>query len=265
MRQAGLSTATVNNTLSIMANVFAFGVKANLLAANPAKGIRRETPGDPRDLPVSSPAQIATLLDAIQASRFRMALLLGVGLGLRSGEARGLRWRDVDFERRIIHIRNSAVRWRGECDRSGELFTPLKSKSSRRDLPMPDFIYEALRAERRAQAERRLQLGPRWTDLDLVCTRHGALLQPDTLADEMIRLREVTGIEGLVYHHLRHLCATVMMLNNVPPRIAQGVLGHATPTTTMRIYQHVTSDALREAADALNAAFAPGLRDDRTG
>jgi integrase len=43
------------------------------------------------------------------------------------------------------------------------------------------------------------------------------------------------------------------------------VLGHSSTHTTMQIYQHVNADALRSAADALNAAFAPGLRDQETG
>jgi len=69
------------------------------------------------------------------------------------------------------------------------------------------------------------------------CNRSsGEVISHATIAKEMVKIRRLTGIEGLVVHHLRHLCATVMMLNDVPPRIAQGVLGHATSATTMRIY-----------------------------
>jgi integrase len=259
MREANLSLATINNTITAMVNVFNYAVSARLLGDNPAKHVKRETENDPRDLPITSADQLTKLLEAVKASSQRCALMLGLGLGLRSGEVRALRWREIDFERRIIRVRHSVARIDGAYE-----FTALKTKSSRRDLPMPDFIYHELKDERRRQTLRRLQAGPAWIDRDLVCTNSGEVLSHSTLAKEMVRLRRVTGIEGLVFHHLRHLCATVMMLNNVPPRIAQGVLGHATSATTMRIYQHVNSDALRDAADAINAAFGHAIRDQGT-
>jgi integrase len=260
MRKAGKAIASINQTVATLSSIFGYGVQANLLSENPAAGVKWEEDRDGRDLPITSADDIARLLEAFQTSTYRVALMLGIGLGLRSGEARGLRWRDVDLERRVVHIRHNVARLDGAYH-----FTQLKTKSSRRDLPMPDFVYQELKAERRRQAERRLQLGPAWIDHDLVATYSGGVISHATLANEMVRLRRVTGIDGLVFHHLRHLCATVMMLNNVPPRIAQSILGHASTTTTMRIYQHVNTDALRDAADVLNAIFSPAIRDKSTG
>jgi integrase len=233
-----------------------------MLPTNPAEGIPWDEEPDGRDLPISSAQEIARLLEAIQQSPspYRVVLTLGIGLGLRSGEARGVRWRDIDFERRIVHIRNNVV-----ChDRVWE-FTPLKTRSSRRDLPLPEFVINELKAERRRQAERRLQAGPGWIDHDLVATFSGKPISHASLAKELVRLRDRTGLDGLVFHHLRHLCATVMMLNNVPPRIAQSILGHATPQTTMRVYQHVNVDALRDATEVLNSIFGGAIRRGDTG
>jgi len=250
-RDAGKKAGTINGTLATMSNIFAYGVSANLLQQNPAAGLDWDPAPDPRDLPIENAEQIELLLTACRASNYRTALMLGIGLGLRSGEARGLRWRDVDFDNRIVRIRN------GVAFRDGEsYFQPLKTRSSRRDLPMPDFIFDELKLARKVQAEKRLRLGPLWKDHDLVCSNFGTILSHATLAKEMLRIRNKTGIDELVFHHLRHLCATMLMINNVPPRIAQAILGHATSQTTLRIYQHVNSASLREAAEVLNAVFA---------
>lgn len=257
-RDNDLSDSTLRAIHATLASLCDYGVQSNRLAANPADRVKVPAQGEPRDLPITTAEQITALMDAIQQSRYRVLFMLGVGLGLRVNEACALRWRDVDFDRGVVHIRHGVDVIDGET-----VFTALKTKASRRDLPLPAFVADELRAEKRRQAERRLRLGPEWRAHDLVGTWSGRPVARSMVWHAIKRIGESTGIDELTFHHLRHLCATVLMLNNVPPRIVQGILGHSSSATTMRIYQHVNTGALQEAADVLNAAFSGAIKRDQ--
>jgi integrase len=57
------------------------------------------------------------------------------------------------------------------------------------------------------------------------------------------------------FHDLRHSHATQLLLAGVHPKVAQERLGHATITTTLDLYSHVTDTMQGEAAARLDAAF----------
>ena len=61
------------------------------------------------------------------------------------------------------------------------------------------------------------------------------------------------------FHDLRHSHATQLLLAGVHPKIAQERLGHATITTTLDLYSHVTETMQSDAAERLDAAFRPAI------
>ena len=75
---------------------------------------------------------------------------------LTKAEALGLRWDDVDFENRIIHITHAAKYRPGTDDKAQWMITEPKTKAGIRDIPMIDQVYDALKAEYKAQQERGL-------------------------------------------------------------------------------------------------------------
>jgi len=97
------------------------------------------------------------LLAGVAGDRLEGLITIGVGLGLRLGEALGLQWADVDFERRTVSIRNAV-----QTDGKRRILETLKTTKSRRPLPLPSLIARALRRERRKQAERQIAAGEAW-------------------------------------------------------------------------------------------------------
>ena len=143
-------------------------------------------------------------------------------LGVRTGEAVGIAWDHLDLDAGVLMVRQS--NWRGH------LLT-VKSKASRRDLPLPTQLTEAL-----------IEYRPRWVPNAqglLFANRKG---QPITSCyvrrDVLHPIRERLGIARGAFHAFRHGHATAMFSSGANPKVVQDGMGHAHITTTMR-YGHV--------------------------
>jgi integrase len=121
-----------------------------------------------------TPAEAAQLFAAAAEDRLSPLWLLVTALGLRRGEALALRWEDVDLDRGHLKVRATVQRLNGALVRT----EMPKTKSSRRALPLPDVVVEALRAHRAAQVQERLRSAI-WADQALVFTTGiGTPLEP---------------------------------------------------------------------------------------
>jgi integrase len=68
-------------------------------------------------------------------------------------------------------------------------------------------------------------------------------------------LLQRAGLPRIRVHDLRHTCATLLVRNNVNPKIVQELLGHANISETMDTYSHVLPDMQGEAVSAMESAF----------
>jgi integrase len=85
-------------------------------------------------------------------------------------------------------------------------------------------------------------------DDDLVfCDYEGKPLLPDTVSHAWVKLVKRTGLDGIRFHDARHSHASLMLKQGVHPKVVQERLGHATISTTLDLYSHVTL-GLQEAA-----------------
>lgn len=178
---------------------------------------------------------------------FRLALRLGAEAGLRAGEVAGLRVKDVDFLRRVIHVRVQAKRG------TGGKVTPLKSKTSRRDVPMSEDLALDLSTA----------LIGRDTDPDdrLLLSKQGRDLYTTRVSRVMSNARKATGIDVRVhFHSLRHLYASRLLAAGVPLPTVSMLLGHANVQITAKVYSHHLPGQL-ESARAAVEALAGFMRD----
>jgi len=249
--RSGLSPRSVHHMRAVLRNALGRAVRWGLVTRNVA-----ELADPPR-----VPEYEARLLDVDEARRFlaaaagdRLEALYSVALslGLREGEALGLRWQDVDLERRTLQVAHTLQRVPG----AGLQLLEPKTKRSRRLLEMPDVVVRALRAHRARQLEERLAAGKLWQDLGLVFTTYeGRPLQAThVLAGSFRRIREAAGIDRLRFHDLRHSAATLLLAQGVPQRVVMEQLGHTTLAMTQR-YTHVVPQLMKDAAAAMDRAL----------
>ncbi len=181
---------------------------------------------------------------------------------MRRGEVLGLRWDDIDFDRRTISVKQAIQRSRGKLvdgkrQRSELHFVAPKSYRGIRTVAMPDCVATALRGHRARQAEERLLAGSRWQDLGLVfTTRKGTPIEPRRLDTEFKRiLRNAELPETIRLHDSRHFAASLLLAQGVHPRTVMEILGHSDINQTMNTYSHVVPLLMREAADKIDVAF----------
>ena len=202
-----------------------------------------------REMTVFTTAEARRFLGAIEGDRLEALFGVALALGLRQGEALGLQWPDVDFEAGTIHVRHGLQRHGHEFH-----LMPPKTAKSRRVIPLPASIAAALQAHRGRQSEERLQAGPLWDDRwDLVfCRPNGSPLDHAGVTNRFQRLLHEAGLPRLRFHDLRHSCATLLLVQNVPPRVVMEILGHSDITMTMNTYTHVLPELQRQAAERMD-------------
>jgi integrase len=141
---------------------------------------------------------------------------------------------------------------RQRLDGRSQLVEPKTAKSRRR-IAMPRSIADALRVHRSRQEEELRLAGARLTKLDLVfATPLGRPLDATAVSKAFHFLLDRAGLAQRRFHDLRHSCATLLLVQGVPPRVVIDVLGHSQISMTMNTYPHVIPELRRTAADKMD-------------
>ena len=255
-KEGGLSPRTRRHIHRILNSALTRAVEQQMLARNPADVFKRRLPKvECREMTTLSTDQSARLLAAIKHTRVYWPVLLALSTGMRRGEVFALRWKNVDLEHGSLRVMESL-----EQTKTGIRFKAPKTEKTR-VITLPAFAVDELRRLKRQQAEELLMLGVRQTGETLVCSRADGLpLQPQSLTHQFARLiSRVKELPRVRFHDLRHSHATQLLLAGVHPKIAQERLGHATITTTLDLYSHVTETMQSDAAERLDAVFRPAI------
>jgi integrase len=107
--------------------------------------------------------EATTLLKAARGDRLYALYAVALALGLRRGEALGLRWADVDFDQELIYVRQAVHRVSGKLE-----VGPVKTDESERTVALPKPLATALREWKAEQDSEREAAGNRWHDHDLI-------------------------------------------------------------------------------------------------
>ena len=233
---AGLSWESVNHFRNLISKIYTGAKRWNLFAGeNPACGIELPEKQDVREKHALTPTQVRSILAAL-AEPARTMVLLGVLTGMRVGEILALRWEDVDFLAGEIHVRRSYHR--------GVMGSP-KTPRSRRMLPMPPELAEALRALRRASVE-----------LAFSTCRGTPLNDSNLLHRHLKPVGAKLGMPWLNWHTLRRTHATLFQQAGGSLREAQAQLGHARMATTLEDYTIPLPASQRETVGKLAGMMA---------
>lgn len=216
---------TINGTLVPLREMLSHAVDWGYLETSPAamvKPLRRE----PTEREILSPDELALVLEAAEgqyALLFRMAALLG----LRRGELLGLRWDDLELDRRRLHVRQTYTN-------TG--FGSPKSRAGRRVVPLTPGIARELRRHR---------LGAPSNEHGLVfASSVGTPIDPRNLVTSWHRTLRTAGVRMLAFHSLRHTAVSLMIAHEgLNPKQLSSVIGHASIQLTYDTYGHLMPDA----------------------
>lgn len=155
----------------------------------------------------------------------------------------GLRWENVDLDKREIRVRTQRQRVGGEAYEDDP-----KGKRRRQTLPLPGICVAPLRWQRMKQAQMRNKAGDAWMETGYVfTTRSGRPIEPRNVYRSFTRVAKDAGLRVIRLHDARHGTATLLTAAGVPPRVVMEILGHSQIAVTMNVYAHVVQDTQREA------------------
>ncbi len=229
-----------------------------ILLSNPVERAKRPRKARSEPGGVWTPAQLRAFLNTARQPRLFAFYRLAAYTGARRGELLNLRWRDIELDLSEIRITGSAAVIGGQ-----RIEGTTKSGRSR-TVSIDAETVQALRDHRKRQAEERLRVGPEWRGADdyVFSTAWGEPIHPDTVSSLMTTLtnthndQQSEPLPHARLHDLRHVHATTLLLAGVPVHVVAARLGHADPSITLRVYAHVISDQLTEAADIFARAVA---------
>lgn len=245
--KSGLSPKSVRILRGTLRTALNHAVRWGYISRNPAAmvdGPRVET-YEPRPFDVE---EARKFLDATKGDRLRALYSVALTVGLRQGEALGLRWHDVDLELGTLMVSRQLQRIDGVFQ-----LVELKTKRSRRMLALPAIAVRELRDHEIRQRDERERGGLGWNSRNLVFTRgDGEPLDGTVLSHQFHRLLDRANLAQRRFHDLRHSCATLLQAQEVSPRVAMEILGHSHIAVTMDMYTKVVTSLKRDAADRIN-------------
>ena len=249
-RATGLSSNTMRRHHDLLSSSLRTAVRQDMLLSNP---VDRVEPPKSRlyEADFYDSQNLKRLYMLVGGHWLELVVKLAGSLGLRREEICGLKWESVDFDRRLIHIKEARTAYGATIVQK-----ETKNRSSIRMLYMSEEIYRLMwREKMRQQAEAPLREGDYNPDNHVVLDRNGAPYSPNALSLAFTRYIKRNNLPRVTLHGLRHSFATVASGQGVSLFDIGKALGHSTPATTGRIYTHLVDrtheETLLRVSDAL--------------
>lgn len=248
-----LSPYSVRQAHRVLHSALDQAVLWNLVPRNAVDAVIAPRP--PRDeMTILTLEQLMTLFEGTRDDRFHSLWVLLGTTGLRIAEALGLKWSDIDWDRKRLVVRRTAQRQQ----QNGLVFVDTKTTGSRRTVELPDEAIQVLRDQQTRQLWTKRKSGETWLDNDLVfSTKYGKPLDRGRIFVNFKSALKKAGLPDMRVHDLRHTAASIMLHElQLPVKLVSEMLGHTNITTTLATYGHLMPTMHRDAADRIDALFA---------
>jgi integrase len=260
---ARVSTRTVQISHNVLVRAIRQAERDGLVGRNvaalvkPPKGQRAGRPSKSLTL-----EQAIVLMDAAKGTRLQAYITLSLLAGLRTEEARALRWDHVVVwtagqwqpitETGFDHQQLAVFVWRS--DRAGG---DTKTPKSRRTLALPYRCITALHEQKIRQAADRLAAGRLWEDHNLVfASAVGTPLDDHNVRRQFRKITEAAELgDTWVPRELRHTFVSLLSAHGVPVEAIALLAGHNQTATTEMVYRHQIVSALTRGAEVMDQLF----------
>lgn len=256
-----LMPATVKVLHGYVTAVFRAAVADKVIAESPFPGLKLTKPVKKRVTPPTA-KQVAALYDAM-APQYRALVPLGMGSGVRQGEAIAVEVDSIDFLRRELSVRQQVVYLPGRAP-----FLRLPKGSKARTVPLADVVLEELARHIQEHPPVEVSIEDRTNPVRPV-TRTARLLFPSPVGGAYRRndfssyvwqpARSKAGLPvAFTFHDLRHYFASALIRYGESVTAVQARLGHASAKETLDTYSHLWPDS----EDRTRAAVADAFKTD---
>jgi len=234
----------------MLVSVLKYAEKHEWMHSNPASKVPKlktgdedMTPRDEVDRTILSGSEFRRVIGNADPE-WRLIITMAGLAGLREGELRGLRWKCVDFDKGEVQVRQQFT--------SGK-FSTLKSKTSRRTVPLGKEVIHKLRKHKMAS---------KWAKADDLVfpsskgTPCGLKYMVNAWKDAVRKSK----LSARPFHSLRHSYASAMLRNNINVKVASVLMGHASVAFTLDVYSHLLPDDTADVGEKVAPAMLRGSK-----
>ena len=241
-----LSDGVASNTVALIRapinGVLSHALDSELIENNPLVGLKLIRKKTAPDIEPLSKDEVVLLLESAQQyedGAYYPPILLALRTGMRIGEIRALKWKDLDFENRLIEARRSC--------RQGRITKPKNGKG--RKVDMSKQLAEVLRELKHKQWKKYAgKEVPRWVFANI----RGGMLRHNTFREALMSCLNKVGLRNIRIHDLRHAYATIRLLSDHNIGDVSYQLGHSSIKITYDTYGHWLPGKFKSEVDELD-------------
>ena len=243
MQEKGLSAKSIQNVYRLLHCAYEYAIENDIVDKNPCK------PKPPtvkkKSMEAYTEEEIKDILAKAKDTNAYLMLIILFNTGLRRGELLGLRWSDIDLDKKTMFIQNNLVSADGKVYEKDP-----KSESGKREIPLSDALVQVLKEARDKDIE---AFGEKYASAGYVIhLPNGDPYKPGSISQKWKRFAKSNGIRYLKLHGIRHTVASQMIHKNVNCKAVQAIMGHADIKVTLDTYAHPYKEDEKAAIDALS-------------
>ncbi len=226
-REAKMNLSTLRKILVTLNQIMAYAVRHKYVTVNPVRDAERPRSqgkvSEHDKINILNPEQINTFLGKVTHQKYYLVFLTAIMTGARQGELLGLKWSDIDFQKKQVQIRRTF--------NHGRFFEP-KTKGSTRNIDLSPVVVRELAQWKLINSGGDDELVfPNEEGNPIDCLNMvKRFFYPALKAAECPRVR---------FHDLRHTYASLLIEQGENIKYISSQLGHTNPTTTLNIYAHL--------------------------
>jgi integrase len=258
----------------VLGIMFQYTKENNLTRVNPTIGVKIQKNEEEKQYGVLNIdtsktltiEQTKILIEASKSTPIYLEILFALLTGLRKSEIHGLKYTDIDWSKKKIYItRQLGVdpnKNKEECKKKTitKQEIKLKTRSSKREIDIPDMLYEALLEERiKYEKNKRRRINDKtnlFIDENYICcSTYGHSRSRGFVRPYFIKLLEDNNLPKIRFHDLRHTYTTLILMNNGSLKAVSTLLGHSSTMITLNNYFNV-HDIVIDCTNFLNSIIA---------
>jgi integrase len=244
-QEEGCHIDTLRKTLVVLGQVFNYAVRHRYIDHNPLREAERprnrghEGENEQREMKVLTPVQVKAFLDQVKEQKYKMLFTLAAFTGMRQGELLGLKWEDIDWENKQVHVRRTFNNGR---------FFETKTIGSNRKIDLAPTVVTDLKKWKLAAGKNGLRL--------IFTNEAGNPIDHHNFVNRhFLTALKAANLPKVRFHDIRHTYASILIEQGENLKYIQSQLGHSSPTVTLNVYAHLMKPTNQEAACRLENAI----------
>ncbi|MBR1742135.1 MAG: site-specific integrase [Lachnospiraceae bacterium] len=270
---ANKAVSAAKHAKTIMNTSMRYALNKKIISVNPAtyvslpKMVKKEK-YHTRNIDTKKTLNVEQMLKLIEASKdspIHIQVLFAALLGLRRSEINGVKYSDIDYINRTLTVqRQLGKKSKGEEENlqgrsSAKQEIGLKTSSSYRTVPLPDYVFEAILEERKKYERNRRRRRSVFQDFDYICCSNEELCfaqffvvcprSKDFHWKYFKKLLKENDLPDIRWHDLRSSFCTLLLKNDFNPKAVSKLMGHAKEIITIDVYgdkAEIIEDCLEE-------------------